>query len=86
VTTLLRHLLLASPEHRELGRELQEKVKALRMKLSKGLEDAWSDRTEVLDGVTESGGMGLEGGAGLQKAQEAVPATVSAWSGLGVLS
>ena len=47
VALLLPHLLLASIDHRELGRELQAKVLAFRIRLTASIEDAWFTKAEV---------------------------------------
>ena len=82
---LLRHLVHASNTHRDLASDLQSTIIALRSKLANALEEAWRDREEILDGVEESGGMGLDGGTGLEKARESVIPMVVEWKGLGVL-
>jgi hypothetical protein len=47
VASLLPHLLLASVDHRDLGRDLQAKVVAFRTRLTISIEDAWSTKAEV---------------------------------------
>jgi hypothetical protein len=47
VASLLPHLLLASIDHRELGRELQTKVLAFRNRMTASIEGAWSTKAEV---------------------------------------
>lgn len=47
VASLLPHLLLASIDHRELGRELQAKVLAFRGQMTASIEGAWSTKAEV---------------------------------------
>ncbi|KAJ9121784.1 hypothetical protein QFC22_002406 [Naganishia vaughanmartiniae] len=47
VSELLPYLLTTSSEHRELGRELQEKVSSFREKLQKCLDESWQKREEV---------------------------------------
>lgn len=44
---MLPYLLTTSPEHRELGAELQEKVSSFRTKLQKCLDDSWQRKEEV---------------------------------------
>lgn len=83
--TLLRQLVTASPDHRELAASLQKIVIDFRQKLRISLDEAWESRYEILDQVTESGGMGLDGGAGLQKAQDLVKGVVQEWKGVGGL-
>ncbi|WVQ81518.1 hypothetical protein IAT38_003642 [Cryptococcus sp. DSM 104549] len=81
---LLRHLLLASPDHRALASDLQSTILAFRAKLASSLAAAWADREGVLREVAESGGSGLEGGA-LEKSLGEVKPEVGGWKGLGVL-
>nr|ODO03858.1 elongator complex protein 1 [Cryptococcus depauperatus CBS 7855] len=81
--TLLRHLLLASPDHTALAKSLQSTIISFRTKLSKSLDIAWQDREVVLKEVTESGGSGLEGG--LEKSLGEVKPIVGEWKGLGFL-
>lgn len=83
-TVLLRHLLLASPDHRELGKSLQATVINLHRNIRLAIDDAWRDRKVVWAGVMESGGSGL--GGNVDKAREAVKPVVAEWKGLGVLS
>lgn len=78
--------MLGNEDHRELAKSLQTSIQDLRRKLQKSIDDAWVDRETILEGVVESGGMGLDGGAGLDKAREAVKGTVAEWKGLGVLA
>ena len=47
VSELLPYLLTTSPEHRELGTELQEKVISFRNKLQKCLDESWQKKEEV---------------------------------------
>ena len=81
----MRQLITASSAHRDLAKDLQGTIVAFRKKLSDAIDEAWVDRQAILDGVTESGGMGLDGGAGLEKAQEAAKGSVAQWKGLGAL-
>jgi len=39
----------------------------------------------IIEGVVESGGMGLEGGERLDKARDAAKGVVAEWKGVGVL-
>lgn len=81
--SLLRHLVLASADHRHLATKLQAKIIDFRKKLDEAIEDSWRDREAVLSGVVESGGMGL--GGSVEKAREVVKPVVSDWRGLGAL-
>ena len=58
---LLRHLVLASADHRQLASDLQATVTNLRSSLSDSIDEAWRDRALILEGVVGSGGMGLGG-------------------------
>jgi elongator complex protein 1 len=80
---LLRHLILASTDLRELAKTLQAQIISFRSKLSKSIDETWRDRSAILAGVAESGGMGLAGDA--TKAMELVPPVVGEWKGVGVL-
>ena len=80
---LLRHLLLASAEHRELAAQLQQTIQGLRMDLSAGLDEAWRDRSQILEEVVESGGTGL--GGDVAAAKEATRPVIKEWKGLGFL-
>ena len=80
---LLRHLILASTDHRQLASDLQATVTNLRSSLSVSIEEAWRDRDLILEGVVESGGMGLGGDP--SKSLEAVRPIMTDWKGLGVL-
>ena len=64
---------------------MQSQIVAFRLKLQKSIDEAWIDREMIIDGVTESGGMGLDGGAGLEKARDAVKSVVAEWKGVGAL-
>lgn len=77
---------MGNEDLRDLAKALQKAVKEFRLKLQKSIDEAWEDRETILQGVTESGGMGLDGGAGLEKAREAVKGIVAEWKGLGVLA
>jgi hypothetical protein len=44
---LLPYLLTTSPDHRELGTELQDKVSAFRTKMQKCLDESWQRKEEV---------------------------------------
>lgn len=81
--TLLPHLILASPEHRILASDFQATVTNLRSTLSVSITEAWRDRDLILEGVVESGGMGLGGDPA--KSLEAVMPVITEWKGLGVL-
>jgi hypothetical protein len=81
----LRHLVVASPDHRDFAEQLQSTIFKFRNKLRESIETAWIDRHVILDGVTESGGMGLGGGEGLEKARDAVKGVVAGWKGVGAL-
>jgi elongator complex protein 1 len=83
--TLMRQLITASSAHRDLAKDLQGTIVAFRNKLARAIDEAWVDRQVILDGVTESGGMGLDGGAGLEKARESVKGVVAEWKGLAAL-
>jgi hypothetical protein len=47
VSSVLPHLLLTSPAHRELGQELQGKVQAFRDKVLLSIDKAWKHKEEV---------------------------------------
>jgi hypothetical protein len=81
--TLLRHLFTASAEHRQLAIDLQKQVNAMRLDLSSSIVEAWRDRDVILSGVTESGGMGLQGDP--SKSLELARPAINDWKGLGVL-
>jgi len=81
---LLYHLILASPEHKELAKTLQSTAVAFRDKLKRAIEEGWRDCDVILSGVAESGGMGL-GGSG-KKAREVMKPVLGEWRGLGVLA
>lgn len=81
---LLRQLILASPEHRQLASDLQATVTNLRSSLSVSIQEAWRDRDLMLEGVVASGGMGLGGDP--SKSLEAVMPIMTEWKGLGVLA
>jgi elongator complex protein 1 len=81
--TLLRHLITASSDHRQLAFDLQQTVSRLRSDLAESIEEAWRDRDVILAGVTESGGMGLGGDP--SKSFELTRPAISDWKGLGVL-
>lgn len=51
-----------------------------RDKLARALDNAWSDRETILDGVESSGGMGLGGDATAARALERP--VVAPWKGL----
>lgn len=80
---MLRDLVLASPEHRQLATTLQAAVLDLRLKLTNALDAVWTDRDAILDEVEASGGMGLGGNVAPARALER-PA-VAPWKGLGRL-
>ncbi len=71
---------LATSPHRDLASDLQKAVITLREKLARALDDAWSDRESILDGVESSGGNGLGGDATAARALERP--TVGPWKGL----
>lgn len=52
----------------------------LRTKLERALDNAWSDREAILDGVETSGGMGL--GGNVEPARALERPVVGAWKGL----
>ncbi|KAJ9111710.1 hypothetical protein QFC19_001070 [Naganishia cerealis] len=47
VSELLPYLLTTSPEHRELGTELQEKVSSFRTKMQRSIDESWQKKEEV---------------------------------------
>ena len=77
---LLRALVPASAEHRDLARTLQDVVRAFRSKLTAALDAAWADRSTILDTVVSSGCMGLGGNVDPARALERPE--VKAWSGV----
>lgn len=84
---LLRHLLLATPEHRNAARTLQSQIIGFRGKLSAALIDAWKDRKEILEEAAESGGLIFGGDE--RKFEEVKASTrpeVKGWKGLGLLA
>ncbi|WVQ93259.1 hypothetical protein IAU59_000325 [Kwoniella sp. CBS 9459] len=83
-TTLLRQLILATPDHVALAKSLQSTISAFRSKLESSIEESWVGREDILREVVESGGTGLEGGE-MEKALGAVKPKVGGWKGLGVL-
>lgn len=54
--------------------------------MKSAIEEAWRDRQEILEGVVESGGMGLNGGEDVEKAKGMVRPVVDVWKGVGVLT
>ncbi|OCF35523.1 hypothetical protein I316_02575 [Kwoniella heveanensis BCC8398] len=83
-TTLLRQLILATPDHLALAKSLQSTIIVFRTKLENSIDEAWVGREDILREVVESGGTGLEGGE-MEKALAAVKPKVGVWKGLGVL-
>jgi elongator complex protein 1 len=81
---LLRHLIIASPSHRDLALSLQGTIITLRDKLSESIREAWRERDIILNEASESGGMALNGD--VQKAREIERPVVVSWKGLGVLA
>ncbi|WVR09089.1 hypothetical protein IAU60_006151 [Kwoniella sp. DSM 27419] len=81
--TLTRQLVLASADHVELARSLQDTIISFRTKLAGCIEEAWVGRDDILREVVESGGAGLEGE--MDKSLALVKPRMSAWKGLGVL-
>jgi hypothetical protein len=79
--SLIRHLVTS---HRELAVDLQSAVIKLRTLLSSSIDEAWRNRETILAGVTESGGMGLQGDP--SKSLELVRPAIKEWKGLGFLS
>ncbi|WWC91266.1 uncharacterized protein L201_006209 [Kwoniella dendrophila CBS 6074] len=82
---LLRHLILATSDHVELSKSLQEYMMKFRLKLDKSIDESWENRQEILNQLIESGGTGLESGLGLEKAFNLVKPEVKSWKGLGIL-
>lgn len=80
----MRHLLLASADHRGLAKDLQARITAFRSKLAESVVEAWRGRDAILDEAAESGGMGL-GGEVTQAVRDLQPPSVGGWKGLGVL-
>ncbi|KLT46470.1 IkappaB kinase complex, IKAP component [Cutaneotrichosporon oleaginosum] len=71
---------LATSPHRDLASALQNTVVTLRAKLARALDNAWSDRETILEGVETSGGNGLGGNATAARALERP--IVAPWKGL----
>ncbi|GMK55839.1 hypothetical protein CspeluHIS016_0208950 [Cutaneotrichosporon spelunceum] len=71
---------LATSPHRDLASHLQKTVVTLRDKLARALDNAWSDRETILDGVESSGGMGLGGDVTAARALERP--VMAPWKGL----
>ncbi|WRT69010.1 uncharacterized protein IL334_005992 [Kwoniella shivajii] len=82
-TTLIRHLILATSDHVELGRSLQDTITNFRDKLDKSIEFAWEGRDDILKEVVESGGTALEDG--LEKSLNLIKPVVGVWKGVGML-
>jgi elongator complex protein 1 len=84
---LIRHLLLATADHRDSARALQSAVKTLRSKLDGALLDAWKDRKDILDEAAESGGLVFGGDARrFEEVRSAVRPEMKVWKGVGVLA
>lgn len=82
--SLMRHLLVASEDHRALAKDLQAQIMAFRAKLASSINEAWRGRDAILNEAAESGGMGL-GGEVTLATRELQPPAVAPWKGLGIL-
>ncbi|ORX39112.1 IKI3 family-domain-containing protein [Kockovaella imperatae] len=83
---LLRHLILASPELRELAADLQNRILSFRSGLADSIDIAWLDRKDVLKEAQESGGMGYDEGRKMTEAWSLVKPVIGKWAGVGTLA